>query len=317
MVSRCVCYAVNQNYLFPAVASALQIANKLRNSTVSVLVFGIGIENGAKRDFEKTCSANNIIFTDVQSEILDGFSGAFANLFLDRIVPENYTEIIYLDADVQIRGPITEFIECDVPRGHFYAAADPMAFELDRPTRRSQYLTRYFDGLGLNDHTRKTYFNSGIMKIDRVGWGELSLDAIKFLKTRPQQCLFFDQSALNAVASERHIPLSLRWNFPIFFRNIGLEEVIAPSIYHFMSQPKPWLGSFPPWDITFTAPYSALLQSEPHLEKYLPRLSRITFTRYVAQQRLKWMQEKLSRNYSRRSKILAYEAMINSIQLNQ
>ena len=154
------------------------------------------------------------------------------------------------------------------------------------------------------------------MHINRDGWSELCREALSFLKKWPELCHFSDQSALNAVASGHHKPLSLRWNFPIFFRNIEIEEDIAPSVYHFMSQPKPWHGSFLPWDITFTRPYTAVLRADPVLAKYVSKLSRINHTRYIVQQWLKRVHERALWNQTRRRRILAYEAMTGRADLN-
>lgn len=307
MIRRCICYAVDPGFLFPAVASALQLRRVLLDSIADILIFVIGTNSVVQRDFGDICASNDILLKSIPSETLDGHSGLYANLFLDRFVPDVYTQIIYVDADVQFWGQITDFIEIMVPEGQFFATVDPMTFEMDGPGRRSRDLQTYMNGLGIS-RSKQTYFNTGVMYINRVGWNELSKEALSFLIKRPGLCRFYDQSALNAVASTRHKPLSLRWNFPIFFRNFLVEGDIVPTIYHFMSQPKPWHGSFPPWDITFTRPYAAALRSAPHLAAYVNKLSPLNWARYTAQQQIKRIEERISWS-RRREEILRYEAM--------
>jgi hypothetical protein len=107
------------------------------------------------------------------------------------------------------------------------------------------------------------------------------------------------------------IPMSLAWNFPIFMRNAGVEAAIRPSVYHFMSNPKPWQGVFPPWRADANEPYREIVRRYPALAAHSPRMSAGRRLRYHVQQRYKKIGEVVTWGLShRRRRILRYEAGI-------
>jgi lipopolysaccharide biosynthesis glycosyltransferase len=166
----------------------------------------------------------------------------------------------------------------------------------------------YMDGLGLRNDLGRRYFNTSLLRLNRGGWPELCAEALHFLCTQSESCHFADQSALNAASNGAHTLLSLRWNFPIFLRNCGVEDEIGPAMYHFMAQPKPWHGEFRPWDRRFTMLYATLLTAHPALQGYVQRMPGIRRTRYLLQQNAKWAGEAVAWRYSvRRQRSLDYE----------
>jgi hypothetical protein len=308
MTNRCLCYAVDVPYLFPAVASAVHLRQILPVSEADVLVFCIDMSDAVRRDFGPACDAAGVQLLNLARRDLDGLSGLYASLFLDRYLPDAYEHVAFVDNDVQFWRSPSALFHLDVPKGHFAAVADPMVFMLDQPGRHSAKLTSYMDGLGLRNELGRRYFNTGLLRLNRGGWPEICAEALRFLRTQPESCQFADQSALNAASGGAHSLLSLRWNFPIFLRNCGVEDEIAPAMYHFMAQPKPWHGGFRPWDERFTEPYATLLTAHPVLQDYAQRMSGIRRTRYLLQQSAKWAGEAVTWRFSaRRQRILAYE----------
>ena len=105
---------------------------------------------------------------------------------------------------------------------------------------------------------------------------------------------FLDQDALNLVAADRQMPMSLAWNFPIFMRNSGVESTMEPIIYHFMSNPKPWHGAFRPWTSDFHRPYVEIIQKYPEIAPYLQTLPNVRRLKYLLQQHYKNQTERLT-----------------------
>jgi hypothetical protein len=103
--------------------------------------------------------------------------------------------------------------------------------------------------------------------------------------------------------------MSLIWNFPIFLRNSRLTSAIQPRIQHFMSNPKPWQGSFSPWTTAECEPYRRLLQRYPSLLSLRPHMPATLKMLYYLHQQRKHVIETFSWGFSaRRSRILRYEA---------
>ena len=154
-----------------------------------------------------------------------------------------------------------------------------------------------------------SYFNAGVLRISRRGWGELGSLAWDAYSGRPSGWRFLDQDVLNLVGADRRLPMSLRWNFPIFLRNARVERSIQPHIYHFMSAPKPWNLACPPWSEVFCTPYLDAVQMYPELQAYNLAMPLRRRLRYHLQQRYKQARETMSWGYGLpRKRVIDYEA---------
>jgi lipopolysaccharide biosynthesis glycosyltransferase len=85
--------------------------------------------------------------------------------------------------------------------------------------------------------------------------------------------------------------MSLKWNFPPFYRYYGLDKLIDPCILHFMSHPKPWNGAFLPWSRSEHQPYLDFVDSNPAIAADLRLFSTGRRVKYLLQQRVKWLDE--------------------------
>ncbi len=188
----------------------------------------------------------------------------FRRLFLDRILPESYSRLIAIDADMLIVRPgLARLGEIDI--GDFpLAAAFDMIFLMDcKGGALARQFQAYRRSLGLDLAT--PYFNAGLMVIERQNWRkhELTERAARALRETPERFAFMEQSTLNSLISGRFAPLSPRFNFMGDFFLTGLEEVIAPIVLHFVNSPKPW--DFETWrgEARFARDYKRWFQSSP------------------------------------------------------
>lgn len=232
-----------------------------------------------------------------------------ARLFLNRFVPPEYTQFLYLDGDVHILHSLDPLLETEVPPGYFLAVNDPMTFLLADHGSQSRDLAQHLRSLGLTDEQASRYFNSGVLRINRAGWDEIGADAWKHFQSAGGRGRFPDQDALNVVAVDKRMPLSLTWNYPVFMRNSRVESAIQPRIKHFMSSPKPWHGAFPPWTEKSCVPYADLLRAYPALTPFHRRMKWRARVTYHLQQRGKKYIETFTWGLSqRRARIFQYEA---------
>jgi len=148
------------------------------------------------------------------------------------------------------------------------------------------------DGIGINSTRYRDYFNAGILRINRNGWGELCAAAWKFIQDNPGKCICYDQSALNAVSAGRRLPLSIRWNYPSYWDFYSIRPAINPRITHFMSRPKPWNGAFLPWGQAEHHIYIRFAEENPEVAYGLNRFETRERMRYHLQQRYKWLYAK-------------------------
>ena len=164
----------------------------------------------------------------------------FRRLFLDRVMPERYQRIVYLDADMKIARPgLSRLATLDFG-GKALAASVDMIFYMDfRRGALSREFQAYRRSLGLTPDT--LYFNTGLLAIDRAAWRaqevtERALAALNAAGGFP----FMEQSALNKVLAGDFAALSPRFNFMGDFLLLGLEDELAPVALHFVNRPKPW-----------------------------------------------------------------------------
>jgi lipopolysaccharide biosynthesis glycosyltransferase len=310
MVDRCACFTTDLGYMFPTMLSAIQARKSLDREIADVVILLFDAEPKAAEVFAKICEQNQIILLCFGGQVLRGHTPMYARLFLTELLPETYRRVLYIDGDVQIGGSLNDLIQTELTgNADFAAVPDPMAIWLDQAKSGNPKIQAYFDGLGVNSTRSRPYFNSGVMLINLREWATISRDALGCLTNTPALCLFQDQSALNFAGHSKFTPMSFRWNFPIFFRNCGVETAIAPRIYHFMSKPKPWDGVFRPWNRRFFEPYGKLIAQYPELRAYTKKLSPKMRRKYFYQQYYKYVVETITWRYSgRRPAILAFNA---------
>lgn len=304
----CIVFTTDHGYLFPTLVGAIQARRYSSADSADVLIFGFGVNSVASETVTEVCEAENITFLPVERGAIDDATPMMARLFLNRFVPESYNQYLYLDGDVQVCGSLDPLLNAHVRPGEFLAVNDPMTFLIKDYGGEDRKADDYISSLGLNQRQNSRYFNSGVLRINRSGWERIGKDAWDLVCKNAVGFRFADQDPLNIVAADCRTAISLKWNFPIFLRNAGVEAFIRPCVYHFMSSPKPWEGVFPPWNANFTKPYSDLLSTYKNLSQLQRKQSLLFGIRYFFQQRYKQMSEKLLWGHgSRQARIMDYE----------
>lgn len=308
MPSCCICYTTDPGYLFPTFVSAIQARRHTPEDVADIAIFSIDGTADMERAFAQACAAEDIRLLPISSSQVEGAGAMLARLFLDRIVPAEYDQLLYIDGDTQITGALTPLLQAPVPEGQFCAASDPMTFSLQGEGRHDRELVSYFDSLGLDAARQRNYFNSGVLRINRAGWDRIGRESWALFQQLRGHSRYPDQDALNLVALDLRIPMSLSWNFPIFLRNARLEHAITPRIIHYMGSPKPWHGQFLPWGMAEYETYLAVVRRYPALTPFLTRMPWPRKLKYILQQRYKQKLETTTwGNGQRHREILHYE----------
>jgi len=304
----CVCYTTDPGYLFPTLLSAIQARAHTEPAKTDIIILGFGTDPATVDLFQRITAEHGIIFLPFGPDAIDGAKAMLARLFLARLLPPHYQQLLYLDGDTQITGPLDPLLDTAVPDGQFLAANDPFTFTLADDTAFSRDLTRHLATLGLSRHATANYFNSGVLRIARAGWDAIGAESWRLFRARDGQSRFPDQDVLNIAGAEHRRAMSLAWNFPIFMLNCRVAGAIAPRILHFMSDPKPWHGTFAPWTRAAHTPYTELLTRHPELRAFHRPMPTRTQLRYQLQQRYKQALETATWGFTpKRARILSYE----------
>ena len=304
----CISLTTDAKYFLPALVTAMQARRFAGREKADVAIFAFGIEDSTQELFAKVCGEENILLHFVDQDVLEGRSILLSRLVLNRFVPQAYTQHLFIDSDLRIDGSLDPLLDANVSEGRFLACNDPFTFAAEDDCRLSRDFKQHLASIGLAAEQATSYFNAGVLRMDRAGWEQVGIPAWDLYKS-DKESRFQDQDLLNIVGHAKRLPMSLTWNFPIFLRNCGVESEVQPRVYHFMSNPKPWHGSFPPWNARFAAPYQELVQRYPQLAPFCPRMTPVLRLLYQGKQRKKRLMEgRAWSNGTRRARLRAYQA---------
>jgi len=312
MTTACVCYTTDTSYLFPTFASAVQARANVSVDIADVVILGFDISPDASRVFSQVCAREGIIYLEFTRADIRHASAMMARLFLGNLLPDRYERFLYIDGDTQIKGSLDGLLDTVVPAGKFFAVADPMVFALGDSDRHGKKIEEHFQNMGISPDQEMKYFNTGVIYADRNGWHQIGLDAWHCFEAQPTISRFPDQDVLNLVGLKHCLPLSLAWNFPVFMFNARVANSIKPRIIHYMSQPKPWEGIFPPWKKEDNKYYRDIIRKYTDLSVYCGTMTARVRIKYYMQQRYKKVMEYFTWARSKKNhRILAYEASLS------
>lgn len=293
MAKYAVCYTATPGYLFQTVFSAIQ-ARAWTSETVRIYVCFLGDERcEEQRQFQRICDRNGIDLLSAPVGVLDGIHPLYARLFLDRLLPTDVEEVLYLDGDTQVVGGLDALVHARPLKDGVLAVRDPMVFIRRVSTRFRQKIDSWWDDAGVPAELRDGYVNSGVLRLARETIGPLRAGVLA-LAGRLDTFRFPDQDAINLTLHRRAEPVSMSWNFPGFLLDTQLVELAPPRILHFMSDPRPWNAPLRPWGRTFYDPYRQFAQDNPEIAGFWNRIAGQRKCKYVLQQQYKnWTERRL------------------------
>jgi lipopolysaccharide biosynthesis glycosyltransferase len=265
-------YTVTPSYIPQALLSALQIRRSLVGISIRIFVLCFSEPNAVNADIMSFFETNDIELVICPCKILDGLPVACARFFVSDVLPAEISSVLYLDADTQIGGSIADLMLLPLGQKSVLAAPDPMALISGHESNIGRSSARHLKSLSLNYEINEAYVNSGVLRFDLGHWKSISKECISIIKTR-RDLIYLDQDALNLVAKGSIGLISIKWNFPAFFSNLPIVEMPNPLIMHFMSNPRPWHGSFLPWGESYYLNYRRLYEVFPGLDSLTKTLS--------------------------------------------
>ena len=285
------CYAIDPNYILPALVSAIQARAFISSPDVDVVICCIGGDRALEEIVTPICEANRIEVKFVSQDVLEGQPSVCARFFLHKIIGDQYGVLLYLDADTQVQASLDDLLQHKLSPGFIAAACDPMCFLMDNTDAHWVAQKRYFLSLGIPVDKPYRYLNGGVLMAGVDDWAAISAECSRNYANGGAALKFKDQDILNQLMKENWTPISLKWNFPTFFGNCGIGNVVAPVISHFMSKPRPWDGAFQPWGTEGHSPYIRLTDRYPQLRPMLKPFRGKAYARYTLQQAYKRLVE--------------------------
>lgn len=252
-----IAFACDANYAMPlavAVCSAAANCDKTRS-----LVFHV-IQSGFQPQLQKKVesSLQKTGFPDAQLEWVSVPPGqiehlkltkphlsalTYAKLLLPDLLPTSVEKVIYLDADLVVKGDLAELWELELDGKALLAVRDRIPW-----VSGLGGLANYRE-LGIPEGAK--YFNAGVQVVNLAKWRDRGISRRIFLYLKEHDAIvkMEDQEGLNAVLFDDWGELPFRWNWQIpwrLYRNGKKKMEWVPeewpkNIIHFTTPEKPWL----------------------------------------------------------------------------
>jgi lipopolysaccharide biosynthesis glycosyltransferase len=165
----------------------------------------------------------------------------YYKLFMGELLPQSLRKVIYLDADIVVRGRLDDL--WNFCYGNFIAGAVTDSFVEANPQFKSK--------LGLDP--QQPYFNGGVLLVDLDRWRQAHVgsEAVAFAHRHANRISFADQCPLNWVLRDRWINLPESWNLQtsmvvefhygfMDYSRAAKERGMEAQIIHFSGSSKPW-----------------------------------------------------------------------------
>lgn len=286
MIKSCVCYVIDDNYLFPTFVSATQALANVTPQMTDVIIICISQSSERTRLAADMADDLGLKFIRVAPSVIKDLHPMYGRLFIADIIPDNYERVVYIDGDTQIAGSLVPLIEAEIAPSKFLAVRDPSNMYARLSPKWLERMQADRDRAGLTQGY-DNYFNSGVLVFNRTDWVDLSRQTLDLIAQQTEAFKFGDQDPMNRAVGDRCVFISNKWNFPGFLIGSDLEHVTGPVIYHFMSNPRPWTHGGLPWGAKWQAPYDAFQQAHPAFAALRPKASVRDTLKYHAQQIVK------------------------------
>ena len=207
---------------------------------------------------------HNIYYREVDSSLLDQYpirgigktylsSATYYRLFVETLLPQDVTLVLYLDCDIIVDGNIGELFDMDWTDVAIGVVPD-MCTEWDVDYNR----LGYDKSLG--------YFNAGVVMMNLDYWRKyhMAQQCFEYLENNYEKLDKNDQDVLNVLMKDmkRNLPMTYNYQIqlrmPYFFNTFSLQmqedvcRTTSPKIIHYAAELKPWMAyyySFPYYDL--------------------------------------------------------------------
>lgn len=314
-----VIFVTDAGFLVPSISAALQVAGQKKVTNIAdIYIILVDFAEPTVELLRKAFAPFEIRFATISPSLFLPSESANLNkthvpmttlgrLAIQNAIPAHFENIVYIDGDVQIVGDIYPLVSHKVKPGHIAAANESLWLcenDLGRFWARHK---NYLSKLGISDPI--DYFNAGVLAFRMDTWREMAPKALSYFTRNTADCLYHDQSALNAVFRGRREVLSPSYNFNSFFSTLGATEESRPNIVHFTGGYKPWFFPGPPWRGKFIGQYANLVAEYDVLQPFFKIPTAEQLSRIVASERKARLKQALLtpwRQWRRRREFLRY-----------
>ncbi|MET4106916.1 glycosyltransferase family 8 protein [Hymenobacter sp. UYP22] len=234
--------AFDENYLTPVYTLLASVFDNNTQDTVVIHAIVTGLTAEQREEVQQYTVAHNstVCYYDIEESFAQDFvlpptlwwtASIYYRLMFPMVLPAAVDKFLYLDTDIIVLGRLRALLATDMQ-------GLPVAAVRDFVDARPE--------LGI--HAPNSYFNSGVLLIDRAEWvrQEVTEKVIDFIRNNAEKLMYPDQDALNAVLAHNWLKLDSRFNrmykeIPKDQPRKQLREFLRDTvILHYTTQHKPW-----------------------------------------------------------------------------
>lgn len=234
-----VAFCVNDAYVRHLAVTVYSILENNKKSKITIHILSSDMTNESKELVNILAKVNKSVTIEYHSVNAQIFSHlpitmnyisreTYYRLILPDILPRDIKEVLYLDADIIVDGPLSQLYEHDLSR--FYAAGVPDIY-LDSDAEHKKSLGMDAD---------ETYINAGVafMNLDLMRNDKICEKMMSFAGNKTYK--YQDQDVLNGVLSGHVIALDKKFNMQVKDTKYLSMPMPKPVILHYSGSFKPW-----------------------------------------------------------------------------
>lgn len=240
----------------------------------NVYIINRGLEHPKQQQVEAIADkyGHKVHWLDITDNSVDTFHtigyislATYYRIYLPELLPAEIKNILYLDADIIVKGSVEELMNTDIDDCPLVAVKEAAPYQIER--------------LGITDGY--DYFNNGVLLMNIQMWRENGYaDELKNkIAAERSKYLMHDQDAMNAMFYRTVKYADPRWNHQTGFYHISPEQLKnrygkdmnalqqEAVVIHYV-------GHLKPWHYLSTHPYKAL---------FAEYLEQTPFTNFIEQ----------------------------------
>ena len=231
-----VVFCVDRNGLKQFAVAATSVAIHRQKKPATLFLLSVDVQESdvaeffqkLRNDFGLTCRLIRIPRENFASFPVSGHVtvGSYFRLMIGEALPDDVSEVLYLDTDIVVHHPIDEALHQ----------------ALDNLHSSGKIVAAVEENAATGDHLRRAgihsgpYLNAGVMVINLPRWKEaFSLDYfVDILKNNEKNIIWWDQDILNIALQGQWLELSPDLN------GLASRRTKDTMIYHYAGNQKPW-----------------------------------------------------------------------------
>ena len=180
---------------------------------------------------------SKVLFPNIEGTHIS--EATYYRLFVDKYVPKDVTEYVYLDADIICLSDPYDYLKSNIDSLLNSSFSFSARTELIRDNNKDKFLELALSG--------DKYFNAGVLIVNHTDWLTKNVysELIKHIDIIKNNIEFWDQDVLNSYFDGEYLEMDNKLNYGLDLFNNELDNYLIKKNSIFLH----YQGSNKPWDI--------------------------------------------------------------------